>query len=233
MADGFFNNNQAELDKEKIRLVACFKKENVSLAEAIDRFHESEETVDSRLKTCNEVIEICQRLLAAGAWHESNFLRTVIRPVEDTLESMQMIRENLQSGETAEELSCHVNASGMVEVFISIYQADGRDLKKWELLIKSLPDYLLGRPVYSSEDKVKAFIRSKSDRSTEAYVKALVPKGAIVQSVLAVKKDRLGHVLINLSPGALKKEYISEFYHLNHCYPFKNNRLGFDLGRST
>lgn len=231
MADGFFGGGSVNSDNKRKHLVDCFKIENKNLVQAIEQFHQSDMTVAARLETCDKVIQICKRLLAAGAWHESNFLRTVIKPVEDTLESMQTIRENLQLGETAAEVDCAVDDRGMVEVFISIYQADGRDLKKWELLVKSLPDYLLGRPVYGCEEAVKAFIRSKSDRSTEAYVRALVPKSAIISSVLAVKKDRLGHVLLNLSPHALKKDHISLFYHLNHCYPFKNNSLAIDLGR--
>ena len=226
MFDGIFGDEKQKTDSEREFLLTQFQEKNAQLVEVIDQFYAQSPSGETRLTLCEKVIDLCRGLIEAGDWSSSPFLVKVIGPVRETLHRMEAIQRDLSSnGRVSASVETSIVNAGKTQLFISIYQAQGRDIKRWELLLRSLSTFYLGRPVYDDIAKAQAWVRSKSDPSTEAFVEVWVNSSAISENPTYKRVDKLGQDLVNLSPGILKKEDIICFYHLNKCYDFKDNIL--------
>ena len=226
MFDGIFGDEKRQIDSERESLLEQFHKKNAQLVKAIDRFYAGSPSSQARMVLCEEVMSLCRELIEAGDWSSSPFLTKVIRPVEEMFGRMENIQKELSSRMDNSVLA-HSPAppTGKTSLFISIYQTQGRDIKQWELLLRSLSTFYLGRPVYDDIEKAQAWVRSKNDPSTEAFVEVWVNNSTILEAPTYQRCDKLGQKLVNLSQSALKTEDIVRFYHLNKCYDFKENIL--------
>ena len=198
---------------------------NAKLEKVLERYYESGDDTAIRSLARQDIINICDDILNAGDWEHSAFLRQVITPVVETRQSMLDAKVAEIEGKRAAEAEVCSSVSGMQEVFIALYQADGHNIAQWELILRSLPRFMLGRPVYATEDCVIAFVKSKEDRSSEAYAKVLVNPNAIIDDTGAVRCDRIGQELLNISQGSLLVENIRSFHHMGTSYKFNGKDL--------
>jgi intracellular multiplication protein IcmQ len=204
------------------KLLSSFRDGNAKLAKALNQFYDSEQSEAVRNSLQLEVVAICNEILAAGDWHSSAFLQQMISPVEETKLTML---DSLGGGEAEQFDFGSMQPADMQEVFIAIYQSDGHNMAAWSLMMRSLPEFMLGRPVYADEESAVAFIRSKADRSTEAYVKAYIPKQAIMDDEGLVRRDRIGQTLLQIGHGALLVKNIRSFHHMGDSYIFNGKDL--------
>jgi intracellular multiplication protein IcmQ len=204
------------------KLLSSFRDGNTKLAKALNQFYDSEQSDAVRNSLQLEVVAICNEILAAGDWYSSAFLKQMISPVEET--KLTMLGA-LGSGEDEKFDFGSMQAVDMQEVFIALYQSDGHNIASWNLIIRSLPEFMLGRPIYADEQSAVAFIRSKADRSTEAYVRAYIPKQAIMDDEGLVRRDRIGQPLLQLGHGALLVKNIRSFHHMGDTYIFDGKDL--------
>lgn len=210
-------------NEDYAKLLESLKTGNAKLETVLERYYASGNDDALRNLARQDVIAICDSILNAGDWNHSPFLRQVISPVVETKQSM--LDALSEDNNSSEEVEAVVYSQDMQEIFIAVYQADGHNIGQWAVVLRSLPSFVLGRPIYENEDNAISFIRSKEDRYKEAYVKVMVSKKAIMDDMGAVRCDRIGQQLLSINQGALLVENIVSFHHLGAKYKFNGKDL--------
>ncbi len=112
---------------------------------------------------------------------------------------------------------------GYQKVYIPLFQVEGRDMVRWEVVIKSLSTSLVGRAVFEDESAVEKYIRERDKGTQDGYVIAWV-------STEEVNKSKAmstgGHTGIALSDHGFKQEDSLQFVHANSAvYDLRGGRL--------
>lgn len=218
--------DQMARDEERQRLLACMKRERQGLQQAIESFDKQERRNDSNcITTLQTILASLDKMLVAGDWEGSLFLRNTIKPLKELREKTASILAQYQgSANQAVIQTPNVEADHTV-VYISMFQTDGHNLRLWELQLRGLARYVLGRPVYEQEGDVAQMIRAKLAKASEAYVAVAVPKLAILTDAEMRRQDREGRHLMTLKEGSVSSDQILEFIHLGLRYHFVDGRL--------
>jgi intracellular multiplication protein IcmQ len=214
-------------DALKKTLLDAVKQENVNFSEIAESFYAGPAQTDAdHLATLNDLIEMVDRLLEAGDWDDSLFLHNTVKPLKVLREQAQQTIDFIQYGNQQASNEVLSLATDMTMVYISLYQGQGDDLQRWEMQLRSLPRYILGRPIYETEEGVQKLIRLKTVKTCEAYVKVAIAKSATQQDGLVLKRtDRHGTALVNLMPGAVKTQNILEFVCQGKRYYWREGKL--------
>lgn len=77
------------------------------------------------------------------------------------------------------------NSSETTEVYIARYQSQGSNMSKWQEVVVSLVNCIMGWPIYPNETDVQAAIRLNDRNLNHAYVVVKVPRDAILSGELA------------------------------------------------
>jgi intracellular multiplication protein IcmQ len=175
-----------------------------------------------------ELLAILDELLAAGDWESSLFLKVASKRVKALRDEAQALLEQATTSQSSQE-SADTVREGYIKVYISLYQADGNDLKKWQNTLKGLALNNVGRPVYESEDHVKASIRARGNPSCEGYASVQIKTSDLMKMPDGrVPKDRYGNALLTVRENAVSLENIKEFVHANgQVYDFNDSQLTF------
>jgi intracellular multiplication protein IcmQ len=176
-----------------------------------------------------DILKALDDAIEQGPWEDSNFLRVIGK-------NLRKIREdyaNHLAGDNAEKIDLEANLakrvalrSGQQEIFIALYSSEGGNLHVWERILSNLPNQIISRPIYTNEEDVRNFIKSKENKNNEAYVSIFIDKNAIL--TLAPDKtplDKFGKTLLNLKDRALHLENINHFVHGFETYQFIKGKL--------
>ncbi|HLD16991.1 MAG TPA: Dot/Icm secretion system protein IcmQ [Coxiellaceae bacterium] len=219
-------DREADL-KNKETLLTVLQREEEVLDQLSHEFYNSPRK-DNELsqKVSTGILTIINRILEAGDWDTSLFLRNTIKPIRKLKEEILAATAATGSDQAAKNPLEQLRESQQA-VYISLYLAGGHDLKSWERLLKNLPRYVQGRPVYEKEESVQRLIRSKADPSADSYVVVAIRKQDILapSSYTGTVVDRLDQPLLTLKEGAIQAEGIVEFVHLGQRYRFDRGRL--------
>ncbi|QLH41365.1 MAG: Dot/Icm secretion system protein IcmQ [Coxiellaceae bacterium] len=174
-----------------------------------------------------KLVQVLDNLLATGNWETSLFLRTTAKQIQQLrAEAQQLLTEVMTMTGTHKQSIDAADRPGHVKLYISLYQADGNNLQKWQTTLKALADYSVGRPIYKQEEHVKANIRAKNDMTREGYVVVWVSETDIIKlSNSQTATDRFGNPLITLKMGAVRLENILEFVHCQQRYQVYEGNL--------
>lgn len=177
------------------------------------------------LKSLDEAIEKAE-------WEESLFLRTARKrliEIRDEFKRDAHLEKYLtnEDQDIPKTLAARIaKRTGLVEVFVLLYNADGKDLYRWEQILNSIQGYIVSRPVYRFEKDVKAALRAAVNKSNEAYIAAFINEHEILEmSPEKTPRDRAGIDLLTLRDGAIKKDHITRFIHQTGVYEFENEKL--------
>lgn len=182
----------------------------------------SEQQTDEILKALDEAID-------SGPWEESNFLRVIGKNLREIREKFanQVNASGHEKSKVASHLANRIALrSGQQEIFISLYSSDGTNLQSWERILINLPKQVLSRPIYESEDDVKALIKTKENKNNEAYVSMYISQSDILP--IAPDKtpvDKLGKPLLTLKDKSLSTDNINRFVHITGTYQYVQGRL--------
>ncbi len=219
-------NVAQEQDREHILQVLQSENEVVSLA--VKELYEVEgENKDASVVYCKRIIASIDKIIAAGDWQASLFLRNVLKPLLEIQQDAKRILQNLtQAAPTVEAVKQEIQTHQQL-IYISLYNAKGHDLASWVPQLKSIDSYVVGRPVYLQEANVKKAVRLKAQQTNEAYIVMLVDKNALqTPNAFEVdRKDRYGNSLESLKVGAVDASHIVEFVHDGVHYTFEQDKL--------
>ncbi len=215
-------------DELKQNLLDAVRHETKDFIKVADEFYQSGTQDDkSYIEFCQSVIAAIDRVLEAGDWNDSLFLRNTARPLKQLREKAQKLLDAAtgESSESQEHAAPEIN-DDQIKAYVSLFQSDGHNLRKWELQLRSIESYLVGRPVYEKEEDVYRVVRAKVATFSEAYAVVVVNKSAIRDDYYeAGRTDRNGNILVSIMPGAIKPEHIVEFVHQGKRYRFIEGQL--------
>lgn len=181
----------------------------------------SKEEFDASLRVLKSLDEAIEK----GPWEASLLLKGIGKKLREARE--RFIR-NLQLEEYAnkEQIEKSNTEEQFILVYISLYQAEGANINKWQSVVNTLAGYNVTRPVYQTEQDVQTAIRTKEFKQNDAYVIVRILKDDI-RPYFSEKPpvDRLGHPLLVLREGSIKLENVTEFVHQSGRYLFKNGIL--------
>lgn len=223
------NLTQIELEQLQTRnqLLNCLRAEKHQIVAAIEKFYsQNSRNQDNCLQALEEMINAFDRVINAGDWDSSLFLRNTVKPLKNMREEAGQLRKQLL-GETAEkQISQPILAADMIQVYINIFQHKAHNLQDWEQQLKNLPQYTLGRPIYRTETAVKQAIRAKLSQTSDAYVCVGVQATDIQSGEFHPSRfDKQGNELLQLMPGAVRSENILEFVYQDKAYYFVDGKL--------
>ena len=178
------------------------------------------------LNLCNAIIEAVDRVLAVGEGENSLFVRNTIKPLKKIREQALDMRDRFTHSIRPNSMFTPESNENSIKLYVSLYQSLGHDMKKWAEQLASLGSYLIGRPIYEREQDVIQAIHTKLSQTSEAYLVVVVDKSKIIsQGHAQQRKDKFGHDLVMLVPGAIGTGNILEFVHQQRRYHFYENQL--------
>jgi intracellular multiplication protein IcmQ len=209
------------------QLLGRLRAEKQRLMTAVEKFYSQPmRGEDNAAQTLEEVIATFDSVINAGDWNSSLFLRNTISPLKQMREQAQQLYAQLRGQISNEAVPAPALASGMIKVYISIFQHKAHNVKDWETQLHALPHYVLGRPIYRDETAVQQALRAKLVQTSDAYVCVGVPENAVQTGEFhPLQNDKQGNHLLQLVPGAVKSENILEFVYQDRRYHFLNGQL--------
>lgn len=179
---------------------------------------------DDQYKLINQkLVKILHDLLATGNWEASLFLRTAHKKLQHLQDTAIALSKKLDA--SGEDTNPQRQIASMICIYVSLYQADPYNLKKWENTLRTIREHSINRPLYRDEEHVQAMLRVKASPN-EGYVAIYIqPTDIIPPYAGKLIEDRLGHELLTLRDNSLTPDNIIEFVHLGKRYHFTNGNL--------
>lgn len=178
------------------------------------------------LGAASKFVRLVDNLLAHPVWERSLFLRNIKKRLTALRSDAQTMLD--AAGESQNAISSKTRQSlppGFVEIYIMLYQADGRNLPGWRNTLNTLADYSISKSIYLNEDHVREFIRSRYDPQKYGYAAVRVSKEKIIQPI-PPKLDPLEHELITLRENSVNLTNLTKFIHGNiKEYILRNGEL--------
>ena len=180
-------------------------------------------TTQKNIDINRNLVAILDELLANGDWQASLFLQNASKRIRKVRDEAQALADELtQSLTDSKSEAVALNSSGYEQVYISLYQADGRNLTRWLNMLKGLTDISLSRPIYRSEAAVQEMIRHKTNAEKEAYAVVLVKP----EDIEGVKTTtQLGAELLMIREGRIQPSRVIKFVHDDVCYCIRDGKL--------
>ena len=111
-------------------------------------------------------------------------------------------------------------------IYLSVYQTDGNNLRKWATVLASVQKLSIGRPAYEKESAARAVVRAKAQQQREGYIAVWVNNEDVLPAWGGkVTQDRFGHDLLTLREGAILPENIDYFQHTTGQYYLADGQL--------
>jgi len=172
-----------------------------------------------------KILKALDEAIATGPWTYNLLFSGVGKKLR---EMRDRFVQELNLEEYAQEAVPQIDptAEDYTEVYVSLYQAEGANISKWQNVVNSLVGYNVTRPVYKNEDDIQTAIKNKEFRQNDAYVAVKIRKDDILAPLTEkLPVDRYGNPLLVLREGAIKLENILRFSHQSGTYDYKGGVL--------
>ncbi len=225
MSDSARKQEVGELESAFLSLL---KQHNTDLSTELKAFHDLQRSGGA------DVVDIIDRIVGHinsltadnAEWEASDFLTSVIRPMVALRDRALHLKNQIEASVPSKILAPRPITEQEVVVYVSIFQSQGGDLKRWALQLGSLKTAISGRPIYANEADVCALVKHKESALSEAYLCIAVDKKDILtQDARFYRQDHLGHRLLILKQTAIKEDNILEFVHNKKRYLHESGRL--------
>lgn len=178
------------------------------------------------LQLAKSIIQSVDNVVGAGDWQGSLFLKSTIKPLLQLREEAIAVRDELMREQGLLQIADYQVNDSQIKVYVSLYQANGDDLKAWEGQVASIRTYMAGRPVYKTEEDARKAIRQKLIQASEAYVVVAIAKDKLLTNDFSSRRqDRNGCELLTVEAGIVEDKDVIEFVHLDKHYRYFNNKL--------
>lgn len=220
---GDIRAQQQQIEQRK-QLVNCVRTETKTIEQVTAMISQQGEV---NKKACIDLLEqslaAVDRVLQGGDWESSLFLRNTIKPIKALREKIVDLQHLLLNEQTKQLIAPSIPA-GKIPVYIALFQTEGLNLSRWAMQVRSLANYVQGRPVYRTETAVMQMIRSKLDSTNDAYIVIAISPDQIVNESTP-RLDRNGSELLTLVDHAVRNSEIIEFVHQQKRYCWLDSHL--------
>ena len=175
----------------------------------------------------NTVLAALDKAIADGDWEGSLFFQNIGKKLQEVRDHVAHKLDEEEKAEHSENLATLPETkAGQQKIYISLYQADGNNLDRWQNTVKALGKHNISRPVYVEEEHIRSMIRAKTDAKREAYVVAHVTETCILPPHPGVPtEDKFGHQLLSLKERSIELNNILEFVHCDVRYRLAEGKL--------
>lgn len=180
------------------------------------------------LKAVKDLIRLLDETLASEGWQETFLLRSIEKKIKALRDEAEQLQTQYSEETLAKSLGASRGASmsSYQTVYISVFQQEFTDLRKWERTLKSITDYSITRPVYKDEIHVQELIRGRPDPNKEGYVEVMVRNEDVVKGFAGKPTaDKAGYELVNIKEGGVKPAGIKRFVLGSRRYEFVDGKL--------
>lgn len=180
---------------------------------------------DEEVQKSLEALKALDKAIEGGPWDKSLLLRAIGKKLHDARERFIEdldLKEILEKSSASQEIAQpSLQNADFLEVYVSLYQAQGTNLQKWAAILTSITQLSITRPIYKNEEDIKASIRAKDFQANDAYVAVKVRQTDVMKSPEGkTPVDRFGRELLVLKENVVRPENISRFVHLTGEYRF-------------
>jgi len=186
---------------------------------------------DEKSKYYINLIRELDDLIITGNWDGSLLYQAIGKKLRGFSEELKK-ELNIEPSESVpvtptEMMDIVKQKSGLVEIYISVYCTEGRNIAKWELVLSNLLRQIVSRPIYKREKDIKDVIHAKENSINDAYLIAYVTEMDILKPSFRDKAilDRFGHELVRLKENALKPENLTKLVHQTGEYSYRKGVL--------
>lgn len=180
--------------------------------------------LDDEKKANLEILKSLDEALEKGPWESSLFLKGIGKKLKD-------IRDKFKDEMGLEEakianLTQSSTEIPLVEVYVSLYQSEGNNIRKWHSVVATLVGHSVSRPVYKKEQDIVNALKAKDYKVNDAYVVVKIkPEHILLPADDRPTVDREGRELLTLREGAIKLNNIVRFVHISGEYKLIENAL--------
>lgn len=180
---------------------------------------------EQEIQVALAIKKILDEGIASGPWQANLFLKGIKKKLEEIRdEFVTRVGIDHHHQQMANELLAANNET--TEIYIALYQSQGSNMSKWQEVVVSLVNYIMGRPIYYNETDVQAAIRLNDRNLNHAYVVVKVASDAILRDTSEVSRtDREGRKLISLREAAIQLQNIIRLVHASGEYKLVGNFL--------
>ncbi|PHQ78227.1 MAG: Dot/Icm secretion system protein IcmQ [Coxiella sp. (in: Bacteria)] len=228
-------SKKTQSDEIKRQLLVDMQEEQSTYMQKLTEFYKTEDhSKADYIELMKGVIASVDKVLNGCDYESSLFLRNTVKPLKEMRAKAVDILEQIDAQALSEKnYLLPTLEKECVPVYVLMFQSKGHDIENWSQLLRSLGRYVLGRPIYKTEEDVQKVIRAKMSSEHEGYAKVAVSQ-SVLDSLdeLSVRKDRFGNELISLPAGIVSSQHILEFVHGKKRYHFIRGNL-IDVSIST
>jgi intracellular multiplication protein IcmQ len=167
-----------------------------------------------------EFFTMLENMLRLEKWQDRPLLQAAAQQLKKTYD--QLLEQEGKKRPDAKETRAAALAerrATMIQVFISLYQSDGYNMKKWAALLEVISDLSASRPIFRQENDVRAVIRVKEQKQNEGYaVVYIYPTVVLPVTKGQTAQDKSGHDFVFVKERALRPENIIYFEHVSGRY---------------
>lgn len=220
----------ADFKSQELRkkLLDCLNRENTQFSAIANQLIEKGHHSDAdKIQLLQAIIETVDRVLAAGDWESSLFLKNTAKPLKAIKAEAETELADRQGRTTQKHIKIAPLSEDEQEVYVSLFQSDGYNKGKWAVQLRALSRYVVGRPIYQHEADIQKRIRLRAASENEAYVIVAVKKKDVLSDPFQtnVLKDQYDHPLVQLKETAVQNGRIISFVHNKVRYHFVDGRL--------
>jgi len=182
----------------------------------------------------SQAITKLKNLLTNPFWEKSFLLKHKKKKVEESVKHFEEAMSDLEDrvvnvdNIVEKKKKSHIIPEGDVLVYVTLYQASGKDLMMWQITCNAISTCGFGRPIYLDEEKARQWVKSKGSGNTDGYAIVHVPENSLITKDKdeSLMYDSLENQVVHIKPGNLSAERIVKFVHYNQdSYYFIDGKL--------
>lgn len=185
--------------------------------------------MEDEKKLALDLIKALDTAITEGHWDGGIFFQATgkkLRDLRDALKRDIDLDINSETGINQATVNQVMKYSGLIDVYVSLYSAEGYNIHKWEMILSSIGRQSVSRPIYKKEKDVREMINAKETPVNDAYIIAYVSENSITKPYSGKPVlDRFGHELLVLKENSIVAENIAKFIHKSGEYTFEKSRL--------
>ncbi|MAH61228.1 MAG: hypothetical protein CMF42_02950 [Legionellales bacterium] len=180
-----------------------------------------------KIKQDEKIYQDLLKLKDRKGWQMSNVMKVYYKRYLKVLEKSRELYEAGQEYISQKvDVKVMKNRPGYTKLYVVLYQVEGDNLLRWEIVLKSISTVSSGRPVFDDEAAARQATTTNANPKT-GYVAIWVDDMNIIQQPDEMAlKDMNGNKIITIKQNALSTSNILYFVHgLNVTYDYTNNKL--------
>ena len=183
--------------------------------------------MDEDTKVNLELIKILETAITEGKWDGGLFFQAAGKKLRDLRDRIKSeINIDVAQPLTQAAVNTVIKYSGLIDIYVSLYNAEGQNIYKWENILTTISRQAITRPIYKKEKDVREVITAKENQTNDAYIIAYVNETSITKTITGKPLlDRFGHELLVLKENSIVTNNIAKFIHSSGEYSYEKGKL--------